>query len=184
VSAWSVHLPTAGETCVRVCLRPREAGDPWPFSLVLTELARLGAVGEGRFRALGSGHGEPLLAAQELRWRRCPAHLETLVGRDGRREAALSLPSWDEMCTQAEATEEDFWDLVDGFAAAVDAEHGAIVDGEPLELEAPREPRGWEPVLARHLAVLVPVGLAGAVPAGRAAHYRDLSHSGLAVLLR
>jgi hypothetical protein len=183
--SWSIHLPTADETCVRLRLRPRDERDPWPFSLVLTELARLGAAGEGRFRALGSGHGEPLLASQELVWRGCPVHVETLVARDGSREAALALPSWDEMCHRADATEDDFWELVDCFAAAVDAEHGAIVDGEPLSADLDHTARpAVELALARHLAVLVPAASADGVAASRAAHYRDLPGSGLAVLLR
>jgi hypothetical protein len=177
MSAWSIHLPTAGETCIRLRLRPRDARDPWPFSLALTELARLGAAGEGRFRALGSGHGEPLIAAHELSWRRCALHVETLATNDGTREAALALPSWDELCEQSEATEDDFWDLVDGFAAAVDAEHGAIVDGEPLPTAGP-------PDIEHHVAVLVPTHLADHPDPRRAAHYRDLPRSGLSVLLR
>ena len=112
MSTWSIHLPTADETCIRLRLRPRDERAPWPFSLALTELARLGAAGEGRFRALGSGHGEPLLASHELSWRRCALHVETVATRDGSREAALALPSWDELCEQSEATEDEFWELL------------------------------------------------------------------------
>jgi hypothetical protein len=176
--SWSVHIPTADETCVRLRLRPRDERDPWPFSLAITELGRLGVEGEGRFRALGSGHGEPLLASHELRWRDCPVHMETLRGRDGVHEAALALPSWDELCSEVDATEEDFWELVDGFAAAVDAAHGAIVDGEPLD------PPEQAPAIERHLAVLVPQPHAAELTGWRAAHYRDLPRSGLAVVLR
>lgn len=176
MSAWSVHLPTADETCVRLRLRPRGERDPWPFSLALTELARLGAVGEGRFRAVGSGHGEPLIASHELQWHRCPLHVETLATRDGTREAALALPSWDELCEHSDATEDDFWALVDGFAAAVDAEHGAIVDGEALPATTP--------VIEDHLAVLLPTGAATPRETWRAAPYRELPRSGLSVVLR
>lgn len=179
MTAWSIHLPTADETCVRLRLRPRDERDPWPFSLAITELGRLGVEGEGRFRALGSGHGEPLLASHELRWRDCPVHLETLRTGDGHREAALALPSWDEMCAESAATEDDFWELVDGFAAAVDAERGAIVDGEPLD-----QPAHGAPAIERHLAVLVPQPRAAELTGWRAARYRDLPRSGLAVLLR
>jgi len=177
VSTWSVHLPTADETCVRLRLRPRDERDPWPFSLALTELARLGAVGEERFRAVGSGRGEPLIASQELRWRSCALHVETLATRDGTREAALALPSWDELCERSEATEEDFWELVDAFAAAVDAEHGAIVDGEALASAGP-------PAIEDHVAVLLPTGAAAHQSGSRSARYRDLPRSGLSVLLR
>jgi hypothetical protein len=187
--SWSIHLPTADETCVRLRLRPRDDRDPWPFSLAITELGRLGVEGEGRFRALGSGHGEPLVASHELRWRDCPVHMETLRTRDGAREAALALPSWDEMCEESSATEEDFWELVDGFAAAVDAEHGAIVDGEPLDAPPARvsagdQPDAAAPRIERHLAVLVPQHAARHLAGWRAAHYRDLPRSGLAVLIR
>jgi hypothetical protein len=185
-AAWAIHLPTADETCVRVSLRPRGERDPWPFSLALTELAGLGAVGEGRFRALGSGHGEPLLASQELAWRGCAVHLETLVARDGSREAALALPSWDELCDQSDAGEDDFWELVDAFAGAMGAAHGAIVDGEPLDpspLDA-EAGAGWERLLDRHLALLVPEHVAAGLRGCRAVHYRDLPRSRLAVLLR
>lgn len=176
---WSIHLPTADETCVRLRLRPRDERDPWPFSLAITELGRLGAEGEGRFRALGSGHGEPLLASHQLRWRDCPVHMETVRSGDGVREAALALPSWDEICDKADATEDDFWELVDGFAAAVDAAHGAIVDGEPLDA-----PEDATAPIERHLAVLLPRPEAVELTGWRAAHYRDLPRSGLAVLLR
>jgi len=172
---WSVHLPTADETCVRLRLRPRGERDPWPFSLAITELGRLGAAGEGRFRAVGSGHGEPLVASHELRWRDCPVHLETLRAADGSREAAISLPSWDELTDQADAGEEDFWELVDAFAAAVDAERGAIVDGEPL---------GAEPGIGDHLALLLPPAAARDLRGWRAARYRELPRSGLTVLIR
>jgi hypothetical protein len=185
-AAWAIHLPTADQTCIRVSLRPRDLRDPWPFTLALSELQGLGAVGEGRFRALGSGHGEPLLASQELTWRGCPVHLETLRGRDGSREAALALPSWDELCDQSDAVEDDFWDLVDAFAAAVGAGHGAIVDGEPLAPVPPpaETPAAWQRLLDRHLALLVPEPIAAALSGCHAVQYRDLPRSGLAVLLR
>jgi hypothetical protein len=172
--AWSVHLPTADATWARLRLRPRGERDPWPFTLAVTQLQALGAVGEERFRSLGRGRDEPLLASQELRWRGCPLHLETLLGREGSREAALALPSWDELA-HSEATEDDFWDLVDGFAAAVGAGHGAIGDGEPLD-----------EVLDRHLALLLPPHLAADAESegGRACLYRELPLSGLHVLLR
>lgn len=175
--AWSVHLPTADATCVRLRLRPRGPTDPWPFSLALTRLAALGAVGEERFRSLGAGRGEPLLASQELRWHGCPLHLETTLERDGRREVSLSLPAWDELAT-GDAVEDDLWELVDALAAAVDAERGALGDGEALDDGLPQR------ALARHLALLVPEGDAQAWPLGGAARYRDLPLSGLAVLLR
>jgi hypothetical protein len=183
-AAWNVHLPTADQTCVRLSLRPRDPGAPWAFALALTELKALGATGETRFRALGTGQGEPLVASQDLVWRGCPLHVETVVTRDGTREAALALPSWDELCVTADAGEEDFWELVDRVAAAVDAGHGAVVDGEPLDPAPPASDDGWQRLVDRHLALLVPAGVAERIEGARAAHYRDLPLSGLAVLIR
>lgn len=180
--AWAIHLPTAAATCVRLRLRPRDEHDPWPFVLALTELRQLGATGAERFRSLGRGRGEPVLASQDMVWRGCPLHLLTLAAADGVREASLELPSWDEL-VGGEATEADFWELVDVVAAAVGARHGAIGDGEPLDAPAVARP-GWEDAVARHLAVLLPGADAAEVGAWRAARYRDLPLSGLVVLLR
>jgi len=171
---WSIHLPTADATCVRLRLRPRDEGAPWPFTLALTELGRLGAVAAERFRSLGRGRGEPLLASQELLWRGCPVHLETAAG-----EASLALPAWDRMA-ETEANEDGFWELVDTFAAAVGARHGAIGDGEALA------PPGaaWQGAIERHLALLLPPAVAGDLGTWRVDRYRELPLSGLAVLLR
>lgn len=175
---WRIHLPTADQTCVRVVLRPRGERDPWPFSLALTALQRLGATAEARFRSLGAGRGEPLLASQELAWRGVPLLLET-----DRREAALSLPCWDELA-DSEATEEDFWELVDAFAAAVDAAHGALGDGEALGLEAPGDAAALRRALGAHHALLVGAGCDAPGAGWLAAAYRELPLSGLTVLLR
>jgi len=175
---WRIHLPTADQTCVRVALRQRGERDPWPFTLALTTLQRLGATAGTRFRSLGAGRGEPLLASQELAWRGCPLLLET-----DRREAALTLPSWDEMA-DSQATEEDFWELVDAFAAAAGAAHGAIGDGEALDPPAPGSSETLRHALGAHHALLVPGGCDGVSPAWLAAPYRELPLSGLTVLLR
>jgi hypothetical protein len=181
--AWSVHLPTVDATWVRLRLRPHGERDPWPFSLALTRLAGLGAVSEERFRSLGAGRGRPLLASQELSWRGGRLHLETTLGRDGVAELALALPCWDEL-VGGEATEEDLWELVDGCAEAVDAAHGAVGDGEPLE-----EPEGNGeaalPSPGRHLGVLLPGhAVEKATALAGAASYRELPLSGLTVVLR
>jgi hypothetical protein len=166
--AWSIHLPTADATCVRLRLRPRDPRDPWPFTLAVTELGRLGAVAVDRFRALGGGRGEPVLASQAMEWRACPLHLETHTGG----EATLELPSWDELAA-TELSEVDVWELVDTFAAAVDAERGSIGDGESLGAG-----------VADHIALLVPGGEAALPHPWLATRYRDLPRSGLSVLLR
>jgi hypothetical protein len=179
VLAWSVHLPTADQTCVRVALRPCGEGDPWPFTLAVTALAGAGARPDERFRALGTGRGIPLIASQQLTWRGCPLYLETVAAMD---EASLVMPSWDEMAG-SEATEDAFWDLVDTFAAAVGAVHGAVGDGEPLG-QAPDHPAALAEALARHPALLVAPPLAAGGAGCRAARYRELPASGLTVLLR
>ncbi len=181
VPAWSVHLPTVDATVVRLALRPRGDRDPWPFTQALTEIARLGATGRERFRSLGAGRGQPLLASQELEWRGCELHVETAGA-----EATLELPPWDEL-TQSQATEEDLWDLVDTLAAATGASHGAIGDGEALRLEPPTTQRALASAVARHPALLLPPGTAAAVaglPLATVALYRELPRSGLEVLLR
>jgi len=175
---WGIHLPTADQTCVRVALRPRGEHDPWPFSLALTAMQRLGATSQARFRSLGAGRGEPLIASQELEWRGCPLLLETHV-----HEAALSLPSWDEM-TDSEATEADFWELVDAFAEAAGASHGAIGDGEALSPEPPAGAAATRRALGAHHALLVPATGEPTTPGWLAAAYRELPLSGLTVLLR
>lgn len=175
--AWSVHLPTAGATVVRLALRARGPRDPWPFMEAITELGRLGArATEQRFRSVGAGRGHPLIASQELAWRGLPLHFETVAlgSAGGQTEASLELPSWDELVAAPDATEEALWDLVDTLAAVTGAVYGAIGDGEALA--AP-------PDLAHHAALLV--SAAGAGAAGwHAADYRELPLSGLHVLLR
>ena len=179
---WAVHLPTADQTCVRLAIAPRGPADPWPFTVAVTELGRLGATGRERFRSLGRGTGEPLLASQELAWHGCSLHLESRLDREGRGELSLELPCWDELC-QRDATEDDFWDLVDALAAAASPTHGAVTDGEALDPAPPRTRAECERALDRHLALLLPPGSAE-LSASRAARYRELPRSGLAVLLR
>jgi hypothetical protein len=155
MTAWAVHLPTAGETCLRFQLRPRGDRDPWAFSLALTELQSLGAQQDGRFRAVGSGRGEPIIASQDLRWRGHPLHVEIIRTQEGH-EATLTLPSWDELALAPHLTEDDVWQLVDAFAAAVDADRGEITSIA---------------ILLRHADPQAPP-------------YRHLPRSGLTVVLR
>ena len=99
----------------------------------------------------------------------------------GLTECNLVAPPWDEL-TRSAAEEAAWWELADGFLAAVDARHGAIVDGEAADLDDPT-PRTLHARLRRHIALLVPEWLAG--PAGAAADaYRTLPRCGLVVLLR
>jgi len=182
VPEWGVHIPTADETCARVRCRDPEGSAPWPLSRAMVDLGRLGLLPTERFRSLGSGRGRPLLHSQEAQWRGLPVHLESLVlSSGGVVEAALALPGMDEVVEQVDET--CFWELIDTFAAAVDAAHGALVDGEPLELEPAADGPGWRRRLGDHVGLLVPDstgtdwGPLGAV-------YTSLPVSRLTVVLR
>ncbi len=179
---WRVHIPTVDESCVRVrCRQPAGAG-PWPLSIALTELGQLGLQVSERFRSLGTGRGQPLVHAQEASWRGLAVHLESVVTSGGAVvEAALALPGMDEVVLRVD--EDAWWELVDVFATAVDATHGALVDGEPVDLTPPASPRGWRRRIGDHLALLIPSGSAtGWAPV--ASLYTRLPSSRLEVVLR
>lgn len=174
---WAVHLPTADTTCLRLALPRRTGREPWPFTLAVTELTRLGAVPSERFRSVGAGRGDPLIASQDLTWHGHPLRLEVVTLRGGDAEAAVELPCWDEL-SAGDATEAMLWELVDALAAALDSRHGALGDGETLT-----PPGDLAEALRRHAALLVSADAAS--DAGwRAADYRELPRSGLHVLLR
>ncbi|MGD1034588.1 MAG: hypothetical protein ABR977_09160 [Candidatus Dormibacteria bacterium] len=179
---WRVHIPTVDESCVRLrCRQPAGAG-PWPLSVALTELGPLGLRVTERFRSLGRGRGQPLVHTQEASWCGLAVHLESLVSSGGTVvEAALALPGMDEVVLRVD--EDSWWELVDVFATAVDASHGALVDGEPVDLSPPESPRGWRRRVGDHLALLVPSGTdVGWSPAGSL--YTSLPSSRLEVVLR
>ena len=178
--AWAVHLPTALETRVRVWAM-HDPGAPWPSARALSALVAGGAGRDGPPRTAGAGRGLPLLAAQRLHWCGLGLEIEFHAGRDARVECNLIAPSWDELA--AAPTDEDaWWELVDAFCAAVDARHGAVVDGEAVD---PQEPTaaGVASRLRRHLGLLVPERLVPTVGAAADA-YRVLPRSGLTLLLR
>jgi hypothetical protein len=179
---WRVHIPTVEESCVRVRCRGQAGAGPWPLSSALTELGRLGLRATERFRSLGRGRGQPLLHAQEASWRGLDVHLESVVTVGGAVvEAALALPGMDEVVARVD--EEAWWELVDVFAAAVDAAHGALVDGEPVDLTPAEGPRAWRRRIRDHLALLVPEAVEEAwEPA--ACLYTTLPASRLQVVLR
>ena len=179
---WRVHIPTADETCVRVRCADPEGGAPWPLPRAMVELGRLGLRPTERFRSLGAGRGRPLLHSQEAEWRGLPVHLESLVtGSGGVVEAALALPGMDEVVERVD--ELSWWELLDTFAASVDAVHGALVDGEAVELEPAADDASWRRRLGDHLGLLVPESAAsGWEPLG--AVYTSLPVSRLAVVLR
>ena len=183
LAAWKVHLPTAVETAIRVDLGPQRPEDPWPISRALAELAAHGMARSEQRRALGSGRGMPILATQGLRWQGCDFELEMLHHVAARRgEAALIGPPWDDLVLTG-GNEDDWWQLVDVFANAVQARHGAVVDGEPIDLDEAVDESEWRRRLRRHVALLVP---SEAVPClGAAADaYHVLPLSGLTVVLR
>jgi hypothetical protein len=179
---WRVHIPTVEESCVRVrCRRPAGTG-PWPLSSALTELGRLGVRPTERFRSLGRGRGRPLIHSQEAEWEGLTVHLESLVTVGGSMvEAALALPAMDEVVRRVD--EDRWWELVDAFVLAVDALHGALVDGEPVDLEAADTPLAWRRRVGDHLGLLVPPG-AEVDWEPLACVYTTLPASGLSVVLR
>jgi hypothetical protein len=182
VPLWHVHIPTVDESCIRVRCRRASGRGPWPLSSALTELGRLDVRPNERFRSLGRGRGQPLIHSQEATWRGLDVHLESLVTSGGEVvEAALALPGMDEVVSRV--SEDEWWELVDAFAVAVDAAHGALVDGEPVELEAADSPQGWRRRVGDHLALLVP-GSVDAEWEPLACPYAALPASGLSVVLR
>jgi hypothetical protein len=177
---WRVHLPTALETRVRA-IGLADPRDPWPSARALDALLAAGAVRDGPPRAVGAGAGPPLIASQRLRWAGVDLEVECVAMAEGVMESNLVAPSWDEL-TRSAAGEDAWWELGDAFLAAVEARHGALVDGEAVELEEPT-PSTLQARLRRHLGLLVPEWVAAA--AGPAAcAYRWLAQSNLVLLLR
>jgi hypothetical protein len=179
---WRVHITTVEESCIRVRCRQSAGSGPWPLTTALVELGRLGLRPTERFRSLGTGRGRPILHSQEAEWHGLPVHLESVVTSGGEVvEAALALPGMDEVVPRVD--EDSWWELVDAFAVAVDATHGALVDGEPVELTPPGSPLGWRRRIGDHLGLLVPEGTETAWDCS-ASVYTTLPSSGLAVVLR
>jgi hypothetical protein len=179
---WRVHIPTVEESCVRVRCRQAAGSGPWPLTTALVELTRLGVRPTERFRSLGTGRGRPLIHSQEAEWHGLAVHLESVVTSGGEVvEAALALPGMDEvvLCVDEDA----WWELVDAFAAAVDAAHGALVDGEPVDLTPAGAEVGWRRRIGDHLGLLLPAETEVAW-GGMAMLYTTLPSSGLAVILR
>ena len=180
--SWRVHIPAVGETWIRVRCREAAGTGPWPLSRALAELGRMGLRPVDRFRSLGAGRGQPLIHSQEAEWRGLAAHLESTVTVGGAVvEAALSLPGMDEIVPSV--GEDDWWDLVDVFAAAVGAGHGALGDGEPLAPRMPADRAGWRHRIGDHIGLLVPEET-GTDWSPLAGAYTPLPTSRLWVLLR
>jgi hypothetical protein len=180
-TAWRIHIPTAVETRVQAIGHDGDGRGPWPSARALDALRELGAARSGPPRSLGTGRGTPLVASQVMAWAGVELEVECRVHPSGMLEAALTAPPWDVLVT-AEATEEEWWELVDAFLEAVDARHGAVGDGEALAPDEP-SPAALRSRLLHHLGVLVDGRLAEvATPAADA--YRTLERSGLVLLLR
>jgi hypothetical protein len=179
---WRVHIPTVEETCVRLRCEGDAESAPWPLARALVELGRLGLRPTARFRSLGRGRGQPILHSQEASWRGLEVHLESAVTEGGRTvEAALALPGMEEVVQSAD--EPSWWELADTFAAAVGGRHGALADGEAVEMEDAGATSEWRRRLGRHLGLLVPERVAAAIsPCGDL--YTRLPMSGLTVVLR
>jgi hypothetical protein len=182
LGAWGVHIPTVAETCVRLRCEGEAGAGPWPLARALVELGRLGLRPTERFRSLGRGRGQPLLHSQEASWRGLDVHLVSAVTEAGRTvEAALALPGMDEVVQSAD--EPSWWELADTFAAAVGGRHGALSDGEPVEMEEAVGMAEWRRRLGRHIGLLVPETVAAGIsPWGDL--YTRLPMSGLTVILR
>lgn len=175
-AGWRVHPATAATTCFRLFCLQHEGG-PWPLARALADLAGLGVRPSERFRSLGAGRGHPLLHSQECSWEGITIHLEARAGG----EAALELPAGDELVGSVD--EDSLWRLVDVFAAAVDARHGALTDGEAADPALPESDAAWRRRLRHHLGVLIPA-YAGVEWGAEAAPYRLLERSRLLVVLR
>jgi hypothetical protein len=93
----------------------------------------------------------------------------------------IQLPGTDEVVLCVD--EDQWWELVDAFAAAVDATHGALVDGEPVDLTPAGTPLGWRSRTGDHLGPLLPEGTE-VEWGGTATLYATIPSSGLTVVLR
>lgn len=179
---WRVHIPSVDETCLRLRCEAEGGTGPWPLSRALVELGRLGLRPTQRFRSLGRGRGRPILHSQAASWRGLEVHLESTVTEAGRTvEAALALPGMDEVVQSV--AEPSWWELADAFAAAVGGRHGALSDGEAVEMDEAPGAAEWRRRLGRHLGLLLPERVAASIPPWGDLYTR-LPMSGLTVVLR
>ena len=181
--AWSVHLGTAGCTCIRFTCDRAGAGDPWPLSRVVTELVRGGASMAERPRALGSGRGIPLVQSQVLSWQGTTLELEAHHLRDGGSdEMSVTLPAWDELAAVV-SREDDVWEMIDLTAAAIAPRFGIIGDGESIGSSLCETAAGIRALMRRHTGVLVHA-YSSALANADASPYRELPCSGMVALIR
>ena len=180
---WSVHLGTAGCTCIRfTCDRARD-GDPWPLSRVVSELVATGASLAERPRALGSGHGIPLVHSQVMAWGGTVLELEAHHLRDeGSDDVSVTLPPWDEL-NAAVPREDDFWGMLDIVAAAITPRFGIIGDGEAIGVSRCETRADARALLSRHTGLLT-YTYSTQFPAALASAYRELPLSGMLAFIR
>ena len=178
---WSVSLAGVVETAVRLACPPPARRSPWASARALGALSALGASAGGSPRAVGAGRGHPVLSSRLLELDGATVEVEAVVVGEGTPvEVTLRWPAFDEL--EPLVDEARWWEVVDAVAAAVDARHGALVDGEAIDLADP-EAADLAARLRRHAGLLVPERLAPAAGA-LACHHRTLERSGMAVLLR
>lgn len=181
--AWSVHLSTAGCTCIRfTCDRVRDS-DPWLLSRAVSELVAGGASLGDRPRALGTGRGIPLIHSQMMSWQGTTFELEAHHLRDkGNDEVSVTLPPWDELAGVV-AHEDDVWEMLDTVAAAITPRFGIIGDGEAIGLDRSETHADLRVLLRRHTGIIT-YAYATHPPDVIASAYRDLPRSRMIAFIR
>jgi hypothetical protein len=184
IPTWSVHLGTAGCTCIRfTCERARD-GDPWPLSRVVSELVAItGASLAERPRALGSGHGMPLVHSQAMSWCGTVLELEAHHLRDEEGDdVSVTLPTWDELIAVV-PHEDDVWEMLDIVATAITPRFGIIGDGAAIGVSRCETPADLRVLLSRHTGIITHA-YSAQLPAALATPYRELPRSGMRAFIR
>lgn len=180
---WSVHLGTAGCTCIRFrCERTRD-GDPWLLSRVVSELVATGSAMAERPRALGRGRGMPLVHSQTMTWCGTSLELEAHHLRDaGDDEVSVTVPAWDELIDVV-PDEDSVWDMLDLVASAISPRFGIVGDGEAIGSTRCETAADLRALLRRHIGVLTHAYSPRLAPT-EASVYRELPRSGLVAMIR
>lgn len=180
--AWSVHLGTAGCTCIRFTSDRARDGDPWLLSRVVSELVATGASMAERPRALGSGHGMPLIHSQVMSWCGTTIEFEAHHLRDGDDEVSVTLPEWDELVDVVPG-EDSVWEMLDLVAAAIMPRFGIVGDGEPIGPTRCETAADLRALLRRHIGVIAPA-YSSLLSLTDASAYRELPRSGMIAMIR
>lgn len=180
--SWSVHLGTAGCTCIRFTCERAGDGDPWLLSRVVSELVATGSSMAERPRALGRGHGMPLVHSQAMNWCGTRLELEAHHLRDaGDDEVSVTLPAWDELVAVL-PDEDSVWELIDLVAAAIAPRFGIVGDGASIGSTKCETAADMRALLRRHVGVLAHA-YSSAMPVADASVYRELPRSGLLAMI-